>query len=136
MRQEDIEIVRAAVDAANRGDWDAAFKDAAPTFEWDNSRAVGVERAVWTVDEARQFFTEMTAFWESAGIEINELIPMGDQVVVPHTTHVRGRDGIEVQARTTWLFTIRTGKIERVCLYQDRREALEAAGLQEKLSDR
>jgi ketosteroid isomerase-like protein len=131
MSEENVGIARAAIDAGNEGDWGAAFKDAAPNFEWDNSRAVGVEKAVWTADQARRYFEEMRAFWKSVRIEIDELIPMGDKVVVPHTTHVRGRDGIEVQARTTWLFTIGNGKIERICLYQDRQEALEAAALQE-----
>jgi hypothetical protein len=59
------------------------------------------------------------------------MIPVGDHVVVPHTTRVRGRDGIEARARTTWLFTNPNGKIERLCLYQDKDEALEAAGLRE-----
>ena len=31
MSQENVEIVQAAVDAINRGDWDAVFKDAAPS---------------------------------------------------------------------------------------------------------
>ncbi len=129
MSEQNLEIVRAAIDAANRGDWDAAFKDAAPGFEWDNSRAIGADnKAVWTLGQALQFFKELRDLWESAWIEINELIPMGDHVVVPHTTHVRGRDGIEARARTTWLFTIRNGQIERVCLYQEKQEALETAG--------
>ncbi|MEK6327093.1 MAG: nuclear transport factor 2 family protein [Actinomycetota bacterium] len=132
MSQENVEIVRAAIDAANKGDYDAAFKDAAPDFEWDNSRAIGADnRAVFSLQEAREFFKGVRGLWESAWIEINELIPIGDYVVLPHTTQVRGRDGIEVQARTTWLFTIRNGKIERICLYQERQEALEAAGVLE-----
>jgi ketosteroid isomerase-like protein len=132
MSEANMEIVRVAIDAANRGDWDAAFKDAAPRFEWDNSRAMGADnRAVFSVGEAREFFRGMTNFWESSWIEIDELIPTGDHVVVPHTTHVRGRDGIEPQAHTSWLFTIRNAQIERVCLYQDKQEALDAAGLQE-----
>ena len=130
MSEENMEIVRAAVEAANRGDWDAAFKDAAPSFEWDNSRAMNVDSpGILTVGEARQFFKQALGLWESAWIEINELIPTGDQVVVPHTIHFRGRDGIETQARSTWVFTIRNGKMERVCLYQDTDEALEAVGL-------
>jgi hypothetical protein len=36
MSEQNPEIVRAAIGAYNRGDWDAAFKDAAPGFEWDN----------------------------------------------------------------------------------------------------
>jgi ketosteroid isomerase-like protein len=132
MSQENLEIARAAIAAANRGDWDAAFKDAAPGFEWDNSRAIGADnRGTFTRDEARRFFKGMAELWESTWISIDELIPVGDHVVVPHTTHIRGRDGIEAQARTTWLFTIRNEKIERVCLYQERQEALEAAGLSE-----
>jgi ketosteroid isomerase-like protein len=132
MSEENVEIARAAIEAANRGDWDAAFKDTAPGFEWDNTRALGADnRALFSRDEARQFFQEMAELWESFRVEINELIPAGDQLVVPHTTHIRGRDGIEAHARTTWLFTIRNGAIERICLYQEKQEALKAAGLQE-----
>jgi hypothetical protein len=61
--------------------------------------------------------------WESFRVEIDETIAI--------TTHIRGRDGIDARARTTWLFTIHDGKIERVCLYQEKAEALEAAGLPE-----
>jgi ketosteroid isomerase-like protein len=132
MSQENVEVVRAAFAAWNRGDFDAAFKDAASNFEWDNSRAIGADnRGVFSREEARQLFVGVRELWESSRIEIDEAIPVGDHVVVPHTAHLRGRDGIEVQARTTWLFTIRNGKIERVCLYQEQQEALEAAGLSE-----
>jgi ketosteroid isomerase-like protein len=132
MSEQNPEIVRAAIGAYNWGDWDAAFKDAAPGFEWDNPRAIGADnKAGWTLGQALQFFRESRDLWESVWIEIYELIPMGDHVVVPHTAHVRGRDGIEARARTTWLFTIRNSQIERVCLYQEEQKALEAAGLPE-----
>jgi ketosteroid isomerase-like protein len=133
MSQENVEAVRAAFDAANRGDWDAILKDAAPGFVWDNSRAIGTDNRVvlTSAEQTRDFFMELNEIWESFRIEIDEAIPVGDHVVVPHTTHVRGREGIEAQARTTWLFTFRNGKIERVCLYQTKTEALEAAGLSE-----
>jgi ketosteroid isomerase-like protein len=129
MSQTSSEIVRAAIDAANRGDFDAAFKDAAPSFEWDNSRAIGADnRGVFSLEGAKEYLTAGRELFESVWTELNDVIPIGDYVVVPHTVHVRGRDGIEAQARTTWLFTIRNGKIERVCLYQEQQEALEAAG--------
>jgi ketosteroid isomerase-like protein len=41
MSQENVEKVRAAVDAWNRGAWDEALKDAAPDIEWDASSNVG-----------------------------------------------------------------------------------------------
>jgi ketosteroid isomerase-like protein len=130
MSEGNVEIVRAAIDAANRRDWDAVFKDCAPGFEWDNSRAMGPDnRAVFDVDGARDFFSGALGLFDSAEIKIEETIPVGDHVVVPHSVDIRGRDGIEVRVVTTWLFTLNDGKIERVCLYQDTREAMEAAEL-------
>jgi hypothetical protein len=68
--------------------------------------------------------------WQSIRIEPHESIEEGQDVVVPLTMHFVGRDGIEVQARNTWTFTIRDGMIVRTCLYQDKQEALKAAGLE------
>ena len=132
MSRENFEVVRSLIEAGNRQDWDAAFKDTAPDFEWDHSRAVGPDnRGVWTAAEAMEFYQGAAEYWESFRTEIDELIALGDHVVVPHTIHLRGRDGIEVKVSTTWLFTIRHRKIERVCLYQEKVEALEAAEVQE-----
>jgi hypothetical protein len=69
--------------------------------------------------------------WESVRIELDKLIDAGEQVVATRTGFMRGRDGIEVQARITEVWTIRDRAIVRVCLYQEKREALEAAGLRE-----
>jgi hypothetical protein len=51
--------------------------------------------------------------------------------VVPNTAHIRGRDGIEVVARSTYVFTVENGQITRQRMFQGRAEALEAAGLRE-----
>jgi len=47
----------------------------------------------------------------------------GDDVVVPWTMHLTGRDGIEVQARVARTWTIRDGSVARLRIYQDRSEA-------------
>ena len=41
MSQQNVEIVRAALDASMRGDWESAFRDVAPNFELDWSRTIG-----------------------------------------------------------------------------------------------
>jgi ketosteroid isomerase-like protein len=74
---------------------------------------------------------EFREAWESARIEPDEFIEIGEHAVVPWTAHLVGRDGIEVQARTTWTYTFRDGMIERITMYQEREEALEAVGLSE-----
>jgi len=131
MSEENLEIVRAAVDAFNRGDADAVFKDVNPDFEFDQTRAVGMDRGVFNFEQSRRLLATFTATWETVTIGADELIDAGEDVVMPFTNVAQGRDGIEVQARGIWVWTIRTGSIVRVCLYQDREEALEAGGLAE-----
>ena len=132
MSQENVEIVRAAIHAWNRGDWEAALKDAAPSFEFDFSRSVGPGRAVYSLDQMRGYFHEFVEPWESLRLEADEFIEAGEHVVMPNTLHAKGRDGIEVQARAAWVWTIRDGSIARLCFYQERQEALEAVGLSEQ----
>ena len=132
MSQENVEIVKAAIDAYNREDWDAYFKDLAPGFELDFSRAVGPWRGVFGLDQARRVMEEIREAWESAWLEPHEFIEAGDLVVVPGTQHVKGRDGIEVAARGAFVWTIRNGAIERMVMYQSRQDALEDLGLSEQ----
>jgi ketosteroid isomerase-like protein len=129
--QENVEIVRNSLDALNRGDWDATLKDAAPDFELDFSRAIGPQHGVFRLDQIRGLLDEFLEPWESLRIEADELIEVGEHVVVPVTGYMRGRNGIEVTARRTWVYTIREGAIVRFCQFQERQEALEAAGLRE-----
>jgi ketosteroid isomerase-like protein len=131
MSQENIEIVRTSIDAYNRGDVDGAFKDVAPDFEYDQTRAVGIDRGIFNLDEFRDLLATFTENWESFTIGADELIDAGDDVVMPFTNVARGRDGIEVKARGVWVWTIRDGSIARACLYQELPAAREAAGLSE-----
>ena len=124
-------MIRAALEALNRGDIDAALNDAAPDFQWDFSRAVGPTRGVFRLDQIRKFWDEFAEAWESVRTEAAEFIEAGDHVVTPITTHVRGRAGIEVQARVAWVWTFRNGSVARITFYQERQEALEAAAISE-----
>ena len=132
MSQENVEIVKAWYDAFNRDDWNAMIKDMAPGFELDFSRAVGPWRGVFGPDQARRITRDQRETFESARLEPHEFIEAGDLVVVPWAMHGRGRDGIELVARFTFVCTIRNGGIERITLYQEREEALEAVGLTEQ----
>ena len=131
MSEENVQIVRAVFEALNRGDLDAALATAAPEAEIDMSRAAGMERGIYTADQWRSVAQGFLDTWESAQWEIAEYIDVGEHVVTPVMNRLRGRAGIEVQARVTWLWTLRDGLIKRLAIYQERGEALEAAGLSE-----
>jgi ketosteroid isomerase-like protein len=132
MSQENVEIVKAWYDAFNRDDWDAMVKDTAPGFVVDFSRAVGPWRGVFGLDQARPLVGEFHETWESVRLEPREFIEAGDLVVVPWAMHGRGRDGIELVGRATFVFTIRNEAIERMVMYQEKEDALEDLGLSEQ----
>ena len=131
MSQENVQIVRAGLDSFNRGDVDTAFEDFAPDFEFDMSRAIGINinKDVYDLDQFRRLLDEFSGTWGSFRLGVDQYIDAGEHVVTPFTNRLSGRDGIELQARGTWVWTIRDGTIVRACLYQEFEEALEAAGL-------
>ena len=133
MSQENVEIVRAAFEATNRGDWDAAVKDFAPGVEVDLSRAYGPYRGVLRLDQWRRLIEDFSRTFESVRHEAREFIDAGDHILVSLTAYTRGRDGVEAAAIGSYVWTIRDGAVVRVCYYHDdqRHEALEASGLRE-----
>jgi ketosteroid isomerase-like protein len=74
------------------------------------------------------------AFWstfEDVQLETHGFTEAGSEVVVPNTAHPRGREGIEVVARSTQVFTVENGQITRLRMFHERAEALEAVGPRE-----
>jgi ketosteroid isomerase-like protein len=61
-----IEIIRAALDAWNRGDWDGALKDATPDFEFDNSTVTGEWHGVHKgPDEVKRMWATFAEPWRA-----------------------------------------------------------------------
>ena len=131
MSQENVELVRIAYEAMNNREFSRMPEFLAPDFELDWSRAVGPQRGVFGRDEVPGLLREFDEPWESVRREADGFIEAGQHVVMPFTSYHRGRDGIEVQARGTLVWTIENGAITRVTYYQERQEAFEAAGLRE-----
>ncbi len=134
MSQENVEIVRRSTAAYNRRDLDGMLEDWAPdaVVDWSNARRfdAGVYRGH---GEIRAFTEQFLALWDEVRFEIVDgPVEVRDGLLVAeNVAYLRGRDGIEVQARSAWLITIRNGEQTSLTLYQTKREALEAAGLQE-----
>ncbi len=131
MSQENVEIVRSLFEALNRRDWDGVLRRAAANFEYDQTRAIGMDRGTFSAAQWRRLAEEFFAGWDSLIYKPDEFIEAGEHVVTPFTNHLRGRDGIEVKARGVWVWTCSDGFVTRITLYQERQEALEAVGLSE-----
>jgi ketosteroid isomerase-like protein len=135
MSEENANKVRAAFEAWSRGDWDAALKDTAPEFVFDNSTALdewrGVHRGHDAVRRMMQSFTEP---WERVEIEVVEVVEARDDLVVTtNRARMFGRDGIEVPGPTQdgWVWRFRQGRAVHLGYYNSLEDALGAVGLQE-----
>jgi ketosteroid isomerase-like protein len=134
MSQENIELVGRATDAYSRGDVDGFLENWAPNavLDWSNSR--GFEAGVYRGrGEIRAFAQRFLAAFDDVRIELLDEPREVEEglVVVENVTYLRGRDGIEVQARSAWLIAIRDGQQTSLTLYQTKQDALEAVGLRE-----
>jgi ketosteroid isomerase-like protein len=132
MSQENVEIVRRGIEAWNRRDlttWLATFRSDAE-IDWSSARAPfkGVYRGY---GELEVLWDEFWSTFQDVQIETHGFTEAGSEVVVSNTGHSRGRQGIEVIARSTFVFTVENRQITRLRMFQERAEALEAVGRRE-----
>jgi ketosteroid isomerase-like protein len=132
MSQENVEVVLRGIDAYNRRDWitESAVWRSDGVIDW--SRAQGPLKGVYRGEHERAALYD--AWWSTfqyVRFETYNVVEAGSEVVVPNTAYMRGRDGIEVSARSTFVFTVENGQVTRLRMFQERAEALEAVGLRE-----
>ena len=132
MSQENVELVRSAIAAYNQRDFEAMRALNQPDVQVDWSASRGLEAGVYQGwEEVMRLYQSFFEMFEEVTLEPERFIESGDSVVVPNSARVRGRDGIQTVARSTFVFEVRGGRVARVCLYQETHEALEAVGLSE-----
>jgi ketosteroid isomerase-like protein len=132
MSQENVEIVRRSIDAFTKHDLDLAGQDwdAEAVLDW--SRSEGVDAGIYRGQEAIQaFWGGWLQMFDQFDFKADEFLDRGEHVVVPNLTRLRGRDGVEVEAHSAVLVTVRHGQIVQWKLCRDRAEALKAVGLAE-----
>jgi ketosteroid isomerase-like protein len=130
MSQENVEIIRNLNAAFRRGDWDAATRNMDPHIllrtdaRWPEQRIYGREAAV-------AFYQGL---WESGGpdIRIEEMVDLGDRVLIRFCWHMRGlSSGIEGEQRTSSVCTFREGRVILEEFFLEHEQALKAVGLAE-----
>ena len=101
---ENVEIARNVIEALNRGDVDAALRNAAPDFVLDQTRAFGLDRGSFDLDQVRRLWRDLEDHWESVQLGFDEFIATGEHIVTPFANRLTGRDGVSVEARGTWVW--------------------------------
>jgi ketosteroid isomerase-like protein len=130
--QENVDVVRRAIEAFNRRDLVAVARENAPDIEVDWSRSSGVEAGIYRGSAATtRFWNTFFEVFERVVVTPEELIEHDDYVILLDRTRIVGRDGIKVEARNAHVVTLRDGSIARWVMYRSRVDALKAVGLEE-----
>ena len=135
MSQENVEIVKRAVAAINARDIDRylACCTADVQLEGPTTPIEGVSEGA---DGIRRYFADIFDAGPDFRITIERLEPVGaDRVLGFLRLNMSGRAsgitlGGDIPSANLWDFT--DGKIKRIRIFLDRREALQAAGLSEQ----
>jgi uncharacterized protein len=130
--REDVELVRSAFEAWNRGDIDEFAELMAEDLAWleVSGRPEGDSSERFGRDRMRRALESLFDAWESYHLEVERIEDVGDRVVAVVREVARGRSsGLEVDGRWGYLVTVEDGLIVRIEAYRDAGQALQVAGL-------
>jgi ketosteroid isomerase-like protein len=132
MSQENVEVIRQAVEAfdrRDRGTWLETLDEdyeIAPAGDWPEARAIRGGEAGWN------FYLDIAQTLSLGSAHVEFLDAGGDKVFAHQWHEGRGwRSGADVEVEYWRVITFREGKILRDQWFTDRADALEAAGLRE-----
>ena len=132
MSQENVELTRRGYEAYNSGGLEAIIDFLDPEIEWTEGADVPEVKTYHGHDGVREQQARFASAWEEFGLEPEDLVDAGDQIVAMIRAWGRGKgSGVIVEARVAHVWTIRDGKAVRFEVFMDRHKALEAVGLRE-----
>ena len=132
MSQENVEMLRRAYEAFNRGDREGAVAGFAPEAEYvvTTGQIPGAGGVYRGPEGYRRFLESWWSEFDEPGIEVHELIETGDQVLASLKLRGRGRQsGVETSWDIWQIWTVRAGMVVRGQGFTSREEALAAVGL-------
>jgi ketosteroid isomerase-like protein len=133
MSEENVERVRAALEAYHRGDVDEALTYIDRESELRSAIIGGAEGNVYRGHKGyRHWYTQTFERFERARIDVTEWRDIGDRVVLLGRLRATVREsGARIDTPTGWVFTLRDGMVVKQEGFLSHSEALEAAGLSE-----
>jgi ketosteroid isomerase-like protein len=127
MPHDDVEILRAAYEALNRGDIPGTVAVLDADAEWHEHSELPEADSYRGREVIQSFLESFLESWDDFRQEVEDLIAEDGKVLI--LLHMIGQgkgSGIRVEARYAHLWTMREGRGVRVDTYTDREEALEA----------
>ena len=130
MSQENVEVVRRAIDAYNPGQDALDLFD--PKIEWVTTGRFVEPDTYRGHEEVRRYVQALRDDFEELHVEPHEPVNAGDHVIALVRFTGRGRlSSAPLDLEFTFVFSLRAGKIVRVRNYREQTDGLEAVGLRE-----
>jgi uncharacterized protein len=131
MSEENVEIVRRGYEAWNRRDFNQILDLVDPEIEWTFAQGLrpGVDAVYHGHEGVRRFWETFIEPWEEITVEVEELRDSGDRVLAFVRFRAVARDGLTLDAPYVHVLTFRESRILRFEAFDNRDDALEAAGL-------
>jgi ketosteroid isomerase-like protein len=132
MSEENVEIVKRALDAFSSGDAAAFAELTAPDIEW----TVGLAAVEGEVFHGREgvatYFERLGSAWDEFRFLADEFHDLGDVVLVLGRLGGRSRGGgVPVESPVGAVWELRGGRIWRLRAYLDQAQSRAVAGLEE-----
>jgi ketosteroid isomerase-like protein len=135
MSAENLEVVRKAYEAMNRGDLEAVMQNLDPDVEWvvPDILPDTTDRSYRGKEGVASFLRTWFEVFPDFRVEIDEVLDFGEQVLVMASAGGAGRDsGAQVMSPSfPHVWTFREGKAIRLEMFPRKAVALEALGLSE-----
>jgi ketosteroid isomerase-like protein len=134
MSEENVELVRRAWEAWQRGDIDAQFEFWDRDIVWDLTHFREWPESTYDGHEGvRRFLSEWLEVWDEYEVGLDETLATPDgRVMSLAWQRGKGREsGLVMEMEWAQIYTFQGHKITRIDNYDDRDAALKAAGLSE-----
>jgi uncharacterized protein len=135
MSKENVEAVRAMMEAYDRGDFETCFDYIDSEVEWGPAgrlAQISGEETVHGHDGVREFFRQWLGTWEDYSLSVERYVEAGQRVVVLQIERGRGKvSSVPVERKLASIYDLDEGKVKRMRGYDSWEEALEAVGLSE-----
>src|SRR5215216_8040916 len=133
MSQEQVEVVRAHIEAFRSQDAARTLSFLDPHVVLDVSRTGGDEEAIYGRAAIAEFMRQYAGTFEDYRYEVERLTDLGSGAVLAVLTEAgRGKgSGVPVHRSVATLYTVIDGRIARITHFPTEQDALEAAGLRE-----
>src|SRR5262245_59694798 len=130
MSEENVDILRRALPESTPANPEDLFWILDEHVEWDYVGAFPEIETAHGPAEVREFLREWSEVFDDFSFQAEEMLDVGDSVVVRVRQWGRGKEtGAQVENQAWQVFTLRDGKVVHCRGYDTRAQALEATGL-------